>query len=213
MPTLCGRHGHDRGTGVTTAAGALGWVRRPADALLAAEVADLSTALREPLATGYTSELCLLAQPWIASLASLLERGTLLLFDYGLPRAQYYHPERRSGTLSCHFKHRVHFDPLVQVGVQDITAWVDFTRVALAGVAAGLTVLGFCTQTAFLLGAGIDELLSQARDVSAQARLAAQARRLLLPGEMGEAFKLLALGRGLQAPLIGFSHQDLRHSL
>lgn len=199
--------------GVTTAAGALGWVRRPADALLAAEVADLSTALREPLATGYTSELCLLAQPWIASLASLLERGTLLLFDYGLPRAQYYHPERRSGTLSCHFKHRVHFDPLVQVGVQDITAWVDFTRVALAGVAAGLTVLGFCTQTAFLLGAGIDELLSQARDVSAQARLAAQARRLLLPGEMGEAFKLLALGRGLQAPLIGFSHQDLRHSL
>jgi len=169
--------------------------------------------LGEPLADGYTSELCLLAAPWIASLAAVLERGVMLLFDYGLPRAQYYHPDRSSGTLTCHFKHRAHFNPLIQVGVQDITAWVDFTRVALAGHSAGLDLMGFCTQAGFLLGAGIDELLGEAGDVTVQARLAGEARRLLMPGEMGEAFKLLALGRGIEPPLIGFRHQDLRHSL
>jgi SAM-dependent MidA family methyltransferase len=195
--------------GVTSAAGALTWARRPADAALSAAVQALGT----PLPTGYTSELCLRLDPWITSLAEILERGVMLLFDYGLPRAQYYHPDRRSGTLTCHFKHRAHFDPLIQVGVQDISAWVDFTRVALAGHDAGLEVLGFCTQAGFLLGAGIDELLGQAREASEQARLAGEARRLLLPGEMGEAFKLLALGRGIELPLISFRHQDLRDSL
>ncbi len=199
--------------GVATAAGALGWARRPADAALSAAVRELGAALGEPLADGYTSELCLLADPWIASLAAVLERGVMLLFDYGLPRAQYYHPDHSSGTLTCHFKHRAHFNPLIQVGVQDITAWVDFTRVALAGHSAGLDLMGFCTQAGFLLGAGIDELLVEAGDVTVQARLAGEARRLLMPGEMGEAFKLLALGRGIEPPLIGFRHQDLRHSL
>jgi SAM-dependent MidA family methyltransferase len=135
------------------------------------------------------------------------------LFDYGLPRAQYYHPERSSGTLTCHFKHRAHFDPLLLVGVQDITAWVDFTRVALAGHAAGMDVLGFCTQAAFLLGAGIGALLAQAQSPREQALLNGTARRLLMPGEMGEVFKLLALGRGIDTPLLSFTHQDLQDSL
>jgi SAM-dependent MidA family methyltransferase len=195
--------------GVTSAAGALSWARRPADAALTAAVQGLGIRLAE----GYTSELCLRVDPWITSLADSLERGVLLLFDYGLPRAQYYHPDRRGGTLTCHFKHRVHFDPLIQVGVQDLSAWVDFTRVALAGQGAGLDVLGFCTQAGFLLGAGIDELLGEPRAPTEQARLAGEARRLLMPGEMGEAFKLLALGRDLELPLISFRHQDLRDSL
>jgi SAM-dependent MidA family methyltransferase len=199
--------------GVTSAAGALGWARRPADAALTGAVRELGAALDEPLPTGYTSELCLLADAWIASLGAVLQRGVLLLFDYGLPRSQYYHPQRRNGTLTCHFKHRAHFEPLIQVGVQDISAWVDFTRVALAGHAAGLDLLGFCTQAGFLLGAGIDELLAQARTAGEQARRAAEARRLLMPGEMGEVFKLLALGRGVELPLISFRHQDLRDSL
>ena len=195
------------------APGTLTWASRPAAASLTAAVRELDAALGEPLRPGYTSEICLRADGWIASLAACLARGVLLLFDYGLPRAQYYHPERTSGTLICHFKHRAHFDPLINVGVQDITAWVDFTRAALAGHAAGLDVLGFCTQAAFLLGAGIDVLLGEARDGAEQARLAAEARRLLLPGEMGEAFKLLALGRGIDVPLAGVRHQDLRDSL
>ena len=193
--------------------GTLAWATRAADAALTSAVQELHAQLPEPLPPGYASEVCLLADPWITSLAAPLTQGAMLLFDYGLPRAQYYHPERRSGTLTCHFKHRAHFDPLIQVGVQDITAWVDFTRVALAGHAAGLTVLGFCTQAGFLLGAGIDEFLAQAHSPIEQARLAGEARRLLMPGEMGEAFKLLALGRGVDAPLLSFTHQDLRDSL
>jgi len=200
--------------GVThTAEGALAWSRQPAQGALREAVQELNAALGAPLAPGYTSEACLLVEPWIASLAACLSRGAMLLFDYGLPRAQYYHPDRVGGTLSCHFRHRAHFDPLIQVGVQDITAWVDFTRVALAGVAAGLEVLGFCTQAGFLLGAGIDALLAPAGDVVEQARRAGEARRLLMPGEMGEAFKLLALGRGIDTPLDAFRHQDLRDSL
>jgi SAM-dependent MidA family methyltransferase len=196
-----------------TAAGQLAWARRPAAAALTAAVQDINAALDAPLVPGYASEVCLLADPWIASLAACLRRGALLLFDYGLPRRQYYHPDRTRGTLTCHFKHRLHFDPLIALGVQDITAWVDFTRVALAGHAAGLEVLGFGTQAGFLLGAGIEALLGQAEGAAAQSRLASEARRLLMPGEMGEAFKLLALGRGLDAPLAGFRHQDLRDSL
>jgi SAM-dependent MidA family methyltransferase len=200
--------------GVTaTADGTLAWARQPAAAALAAAVQELNATLGAPLAPGYTSEMCLLADPWVASLAACLTRGAMLLFDYGLPCAQYYHPDRVSGTLTCHFKHRAHFDPLILLGVQDITAWVDFSRVARAAHAAGLEVLGFGTQAAFLLGTGIDELLAQAGDAVEQARLAGEARRLLLPGEMGEAFKLLALGRGLDAPLDAFRHQDLRDSL
>jgi SAM-dependent MidA family methyltransferase len=200
--------------GVTlTADGVLAWATRAADAALTSAVQELHAQLPEPLPPGYASEVCLLADPWITSLAALLTQGVMLLFDYGLPRAQYYHPERRSGTLTCHFKHRAHFDPLIQVGVQDITAWVDFTRVALAGHAAGLAVLGFCTQAGFLLGAGIDELLAQAHSPVEQARLTGEARRLLMPGEMGEVFKLLALGRGVDTPLLSFTHQDRRDSL
>jgi SAM-dependent MidA family methyltransferase len=200
--------------GVTLAAdGALAWAKRAADAALTTAVQELNAQLPEPLPPGYASEVCLLADPWITSLAATLTQGVMLLFDYGLPRAQYYHPDRSSGTLTCHFKHRAHFDPLVQVGVQDITAWVDFTRVALAGHAAGLAVLGFCTQAGFLLGAGIDALLAQAQSPVEQARLNGEARRLLLPGEMGEVFKLLALGRGIDTPLLSFTHQDLQDSL
>jgi SAM-dependent MidA family methyltransferase len=196
-----------------TTAGSLAWSRRPAGAALTAAVQEIAAARAAPLAPGYVSEVCLLADPWIASLAACLGRGALLLFDYGLPRTQYYHPDRTSGTLTCHFKHRAHFDPLIHLGVQDITAWVDFTRVALAGTAAGLDLLGFCTQAGFLLGSGIDAMLAEARDTVEQAQLAGQARRLLMPGEMGEAFKVLALGRGLEVPLVGFRHQDLRDSL
>ena len=200
--------------GVTAAAdGTLSWTRHPADTSLTAAVHELNRALPAPLVPGYSSEVCTRVDPWVASLAACLERGVLLLFDYGLPRPQYYQPDRDTGTLTCHFKHRAHFDPFVNLGVQDITAWVDFTRVALAGHACGLAVLGLCTQAAFLLGTGIEEFLGQARDAREQARLAGEARRLLLPGEMGEAFKLLALGRGIEAPLDCFKFQDLRDSL
>jgi SAM-dependent MidA family methyltransferase len=178
----------------------------PADADFAAAWQRLARELPYELPDDYRTELCLRVDPWIASLADCVERGVLLLFDYGLPRAHYYHPQRSQGTLRCHYKHRVHDDPFINAGVQDITAWVDFTRVAEAADAAGLRVGGFATQAAFLLGLGIEALVRDPRQSS-------EARQLLMPGEMGEAFKAIALARNFDSPLRGFSVQDLRHSL
>jgi SAM-dependent MidA family methyltransferase len=188
-------------------------LERPADAGIRDAVLLLLAELPEPLPDGYRSEICLRIAPWIAALSDVLARGVMLLFDYGLPRAHYYHPARRDGTLRCHFKQRAHADPLGRIGLQDISAWVDFTRVAEAASTAHLEVRGFATQAAFLLGAGIEALLAEPAGAPDRARLAGEARRLLLPGEMGEAFKAIALARDYDAPLAGFAHQDLRGSL
>ena len=193
----------------------IGFVERvgaPAAALADAASAVLRE-LPEPLPVGYSSEICLRVEPWISGVGACLGRGLMLLFDYGLPRSHYYHPQRVSGTLQCHFKQFAHDDPYINLGVQDITAWVDFTRVAEAGLAAGLDVAGFCTQAAFLLATGIDRLVAAAVGTVDQARLAGEARRLLMPGEMGESFKVMALTRDYGAGLSGFGLQDLRHSL
>jgi SAM-dependent MidA family methyltransferase len=190
------------------------WRETSPSAELMHAVADIVEALPAPLPDGYVSEACLAFQPWLSSLAAQLESGVALLIDYGLPRAHLYHPDRTTGTLRCHFRHRAHSDPFINVGLQDITAWVDFTRVAEAADGAGLEVLGFASQAAFLIGAGMESLLFTemqlaADDTRQQARLAGEARRLLLPGEMGEIFKVIALGRGYESPLTGFSTQTL----
>jgi SAM-dependent MidA family methyltransferase len=194
-------------------AGRLGDAAAAPDAALLAECTRLFAELDAPLPEGYVSEVCLRADAWIATLAAVLERGALLLFDYGLPRRHYYHPQRDTGTLRCHFRQHVHDDPYLNIGLQDITAWVDFTRLAQAGRTAGLEVEGFATQAAFLLASGIGAMTGEATNERERVRLAGEARRLMLPEEMGEAFKVLALTRGLDAPLAGFALQDLRHLL
>jgi SAM-dependent MidA family methyltransferase len=186
---------------------------RAPDSTLGAACEALMRELPQPLPHGYSSEVCLRVEPWIASVGECLDRGLIVLFDYGLPRSHYYHPQRVSGTLRCHFKQLAHDDPYVNVGVQDITAWVDFTRVAEAALAAGLDVTGFCTQAAFLLATGIERFAAEADGIVAQTRRAGEARRLLLPGEMGEAFKVMGLTRDYDAAPGGFAVQDLRHSL
>jgi SAM-dependent MidA family methyltransferase len=207
-----------RALGVALRDDAFEWRELSPSAELMHAVADIVEALPMPLPDGYVSEVCLSFHPWVASIAQILEQGVALLIDYGLPRSQLYHPERSRGTLRCHYRHRAHDDPFVRVGLQDITAWVDFTRVAEAADDAGLEVLGFATQAAFLIGAGMESLLSTEMEIAGddarrRAELAGQARRLMLPGEMGEIFKCLALARGYDAPLAGFGTQDLRGSL
>jgi SAM-dependent MidA family methyltransferase len=194
------------------------WRETVASSELSHAVTDIVAALPALLPDGYVSEVCMAFQPWMASLAAQLEAGVALLIDYGLPRAHLYHPERARGTLRCHFRHRAHDDPFANPGLQDITAWVDFTRVAEAADSAGLEVLGFATQTGFLIGTGMESLLAgelgiAADDLRQQTRIAAEARKLLLPGEMGEIFKVIALGRAFDAPLRGFAMQDLRNTL
>lgn len=203
-----------RALGVGLAGEGFEWRETSPSAELMHAVADIVEALPAPLPDGYVSEVCLAFQPWMASLAAQLETGVALLIDYGLPRTHLYHPDRATGTLRCHFRHRAHSDPFINVGLQDITAWVDFTRVAEAADSAGLEVLGFASQAAFLIGAGVESLLSTEMqlagdDIRRQARLSGEARRLLLPGEMGEVFKVIALGRGYESPLTGFSTQTL----
>ncbi|MEZ5500622.1 MAG: SAM-dependent methyltransferase [Steroidobacteraceae bacterium] len=191
-------------------------VPRPARDALAAAVAELRGRLPHALPAGYRSEICLELPPWIASLASMIAAGSVLLIDYGFPAGSYYHPDRSDGTLRCHFRHRAHDDPLLHPGLQDITAWVDFSAVATAAAAAGLRVDGFVTQAAFLAALGQSEwprLLAQQDDEAGRLRLASQMKTLLLPGEMGEAFKVMQLGRGPVPSCSGFALQDLRYSL
>jgi SAM-dependent MidA family methyltransferase len=139
----------------------------------------------------------------------------VLWFDYGLPRAQYYFAERHEGTLLCHYRHRAHDDPFLYPGLQDITAWVDFTRLAEASRAADFELAGFTTQAHFLAATGIDREMQRlaAGDAASFARLASQARQLMLPGEMGERFKVMAWVRGMDMELRATSLVDLRHSL
>ncbi|HHH40174.1 MAG TPA: SAM-dependent methyltransferase [Sedimenticola sp.] len=182
----------------------------PADSALEAAVSRLP-----PLPDGYESELNLRAAPWLHALAERLQTGLVLLIDYGYPRALYYHPARHRGTLMCHYRHRAHPDPLRHPGLQDITAHVDFTALAEAAVAAGLQVAGFTTQAFFLMGSGLQQLVAAAdpSDVATHMRLVQGVRRLTLPGEMGERFKVLGLSRDLPLPLLGFSVRDMRERL
>ncbi|MFI4890577.1 MAG: class I SAM-dependent methyltransferase [Steroidobacterales bacterium] len=164
---------------------------------------------------GYSSEFCPRLGAWTASMTRSLRAGAVLWFDYGLPRSQYYFPERSSGTLLCHYRQRAHDDPLQRPGLQDITAWVDFSALAAAASAAGFRLAGFTTQTYFLAGNGIDVEMQRiaAGDPNRFAQLANQARQLLMPGEMGERFKAMAWMRGVELPLAGFALRDFSGSL
>lgn len=196
--------------GVVSRQGRLQWQEQRGGAQADQQaIAQRLGALADALPDGYVGECCLGVEPWIAALAATLQQGVILLIDYGLPRAQLYHAQRAAGTLRCFFSHRAHDDPFFQPGLCDIGAWVDFTAVAEAAVRNGLQVLGFTTQAAFLLENGIEALLARPLPAAEHARLAHGARQLLLPGEMGESVKVLALGRDYDDPLSGFSLQDL----
>jgi SAM-dependent MidA family methyltransferase len=186
---------------------------RPAAPSLSAECRRIAAELPRALDPGYNSELCPMMDSWIAELAASLSAGAILLFDYGVGRREYYHPERRDGTLRCHYRHMAHDNALLHPGLQDITAWVDFTRAAEAAAAGGLQVAVYCTQSAFLLGAGIDAELNAATSAMQRARMASEARQLLMPGEMGESFKCMLLTKDCEVDARSFAPQDLRHLL
>ena len=164
---------------------------------------------------GYVSEWDPALAAWVGSVADSLAQGAVLLIDYGSPRSERYHAQRVSGSLMCHYRHRAHGNPLILPGLQDITSYVDFTTVAEAGTAAGLALEGFSTQAHFLLDCGLDQLL-MALEPDGSPRYLAQvqkAKQLLMPGEMGERFKCMALRRGIDGGLPGFRQQDLRGRL
>lgn len=163
----------------------------------------------------YLTEVCPAATGLINSLAACLQQGVILMLDYGFGAAEYYHPQRNQGTLMCHYQHYAHSDPLLNVGLQDITAHVNFTAIAHAGVTHGLNLLGYCNQAQFLINAGMLDIMQQVspQDMAAYAPLAAAAQKLLSPAEMGELFKVIALGKAMTIDLIGFVQGDKRHTL
>ena len=201
-------HGIDE-LGVTTTAGAFAWSARPAAGTVLAIASELE------LASGYTTEIHPAADAFVRTLAAHLEYGVALLIDYGFPAHEYYHPQRASGTLMCHYRHHSHADPLCLTGLQDITAHVDFSSLANTAVESGLDLLGYTNQTQFLINCGITDVLARtpADDAAAYLPLAAQAQRLVNPAEMGELFKVIALGRNFSPPLLGFARGDKRHTL
>ena len=187
------------------------WRPRPAPPWLADAVESIQREIGHRLPAGYVSEIGPARCAWVASIAERIERGLMLMIDYGYPRRELYHPDRRDGTLRCHFRHRGHDDPLALCGLQDVTAHVDFTAIARA---AGLDVAGFTTQSEFLLGCGLLDLAAGLEPGSVEfVELTARIKRITLPGEMGEAVKVLALTRGIGEPLIGFSGRDHRARL
>lgn len=165
--------------------------------------------------THYESEINLAMECWIAEIALRLQKGMLLIIDYGFPQHEYYHWERAQGTLMCHYRHRAHSNPLILPGLQDITAHVNFTALAEAGYTNGLKIAGYCSQADFLLSCGLDKFAeSEIKCVSDYTlEINNQIKRLILPSEMGELFKALALTREIEQPILGFSLRDRRSSL
>lgn len=153
---------------------------------------------------GYESEINPFMEGWIKSLSACLSRGLILLIDYGFPRREYYHPDRSMGTIMCHYQHRAHSNPLLSVGLQDITAHVDFTAVAESAVNNDLDVEGYTHQAAFLIDCGITDLLQNAKDDIEQFNWNNQVKQLTLPSEMGELFKVVALTKEFEEELLGF---------
>lgn len=198
-----------RRLGVTWREDGFAWTEMSASEAMRARIAPLG------LAPGYTSEIGLVAEAWVRSMAERLAAGALLLIDYGFPRAEFYHPDRDAGTLMCHYRHRTHADPLILVGLQDVTAHVDFTAVAEAGADTGLDLLGYTSQAAFLIAGGLAALgrESDPGDARTHLELTRQIKKLTLPHEMGELYKAIALGRGLEGGLEAFMLQDRRGRL
>jgi len=161
------------------------------------------------LPDGYASEVNLAAESWMREVARWLKRGSLLVIDYGFPQREYYHPQRLMGTMMCHFRHHAHADPLWMPGLNDVTAHVDFTAMADAAHAAGLDIQGYTTQAHFLLNCGVLQHLAANHTPQQSGAL----QKLVSEAEMGELLKVLCVGRGIDAALIGFARGDRRHTL
>ncbi|KFI24064.1 class I SAM-dependent methyltransferase [Nitrosococcus oceani] len=216
MPAHCFQleNGYDWERYVGYEKGRFVWKKGPlSHPLLKERIAKIRLLLKH--VNSYESEINLAMEGWTTEIAHRLRKGMLLIIDYGFPRHEYYHPERMMGTLMCHYRHQAHPNPLIMAGLQDITTHVDFTALAEAGHSSELRVAGYCTQADFLLACGLDKLA--ATEIAAGEKQALetsqQIKRLVLPSEMGELFKALALTREINQPLLGFNLRDRRARL
>lgn len=205
--TKAGGRAVPMGVGVSDAA--FVWRAGAQDPRLDRAITALEAKLDDPLPEGYRSELCLMLEDWLAAVARPLRHGALAFIDYGLVRREYYHPQRADGTLICHYRQRAHGDPFWWPGLQDISAWVDFSRLADAAQAAGLSLAGFTTQGSFLLESAA-QLEPGTLDFDDPRKVSAL-KTLVLPGEMGERFKVLLLSKGCET--VALPGRDFRNRL
>lgn len=196
----------ERGVGLQD--GRFVFIEREAPSELQAAVAEIERDVGE-LPAGYTSEIGFEARAWMASVGGWLRRGVVLAVDYGFPRREYYHPQRLMGTIMCHYRHRSHADPFWWPGLNDLTAHVDFSAMAEAAHTVRLDVLGYTSQAHFLLNCGLIDRLGEHHVPASSAAV----HRLVSEAEMGELFKVLAVGRGIDVPLVGFARGDRLHRL
>ncbi|WP_371324065.1 SAM-dependent methyltransferase [Dechloromonas sp. ZY10] len=196
---------HERG--VILSENGFAWAERPASGALLAAAEEIVGQCSLP--PGYESEISLANRAWMADWGRRLSQGALLLLDYGFPRREYYHLQRGRGTLMCHYRHYAHPDPFYLPGLQDVTVHVDFTAIIAAADTQGLDLLGYCNQGQFLLNCGIlDALAELPQGTPEYLKASNMVGKLLMPHEMGELFKVMAVGRGLDTPLLGFSSGD-----
>lgn len=196
---------HERGVVLHgTQPGRFAFGNRPGAALPPASLQDI------PAGDGYQTESHEAAQAFMRGVAPVLARGTLLLIDYGFPVREYYHAQRAGGTLMCHYRHHAHDDPFYYPGLQDITAHVDFSGIAEAATDAGLDLLGYTSQARFLMNCGLIDLLGglDASDPVTFLPVTNAVQKLLSEAEMGELFKVIAFGKSLDEPLMGFASGD-----
>jgi SAM-dependent MidA family methyltransferase len=207
--------GHDIDErGIAIEAGQFVWQNK-----ILSEPSLLDTVTKLNLPEGYVTEVCPASRGLIASLANILQQGVILMIDYGFSAREYYHPQRNQGTLMCHYQHYAHTDPLINIGLQDITAHVDFSQLAMladvAQMSHGISLTGYASQAQFLMNCGILDLMSQVspHDMARYAPLAAAAQKLLSPAEMGDLFKVIAFSKDFDEPLVGFVSGDKSHTL
>jgi SAM-dependent MidA family methyltransferase len=192
-----------------------GWTCAPAPDALAQAVREIETAAGKRFANGFESEWSPAVRHWVQDLCQSLNRGFVMLIDYGVTRREYYATDRNGGWLRCHFRHRAHSDPLVLPGIQDLTTWVDFSMVAEAAAETGMQVSGYTTQAGFLMHGGLEAELEGFAELSTeeQVMLSGQVKKLTLPAEMGENFKCIGLSRGKLTPPPAFREPDRAHWL
>lgn len=192
----------------------------PANTRLTERVREIEQLVGDNLPGDYISEINFAAEDWVKTIANHLEKGMVILIDYGFPRHEYYHSQRDKGTLICHYRHRTHANPFFLPGLQDITAHVDFTAMADAALESGMKVMGYTSQVNFLMGAGITEIMNQAdSNNNEKAALTgyldstSQVKKLTLPHEMGELFKVIGLTKNFDKTLPAFTFRDMREYL
>jgi SAM-dependent MidA family methyltransferase len=224
---------HQLGVGKTELSDSVGFTEQPLDIMhenklpLALRIAanNIKTecennrlAENNPFIEGYTTEIRPLIKPWIKSLANCLSQGVIILFDYGYPQHEYYHPQRTDGTMRCFSRHSANSQALELIGLQDITAHVDFTAVAIAASDNDLNVSGFTTQAGFLLENKVTDVLQSSAQQSNNSQvvhyaLSQELHKLTAPGEMGELIKVMALTKNTEQELSGFELQNQLHRL